>query len=163
MAFDFIDFLGVVVSRQEVQSGDTSVPLGTLKGLLSSAAQMRNFCTRVDIAFDGFNDTSHELFEIDEVREYVHALDAEFPYWLFFLSRHALGLQCLSLCFLPPFLTDEGRAEIHPQRLAALIDRRWGPALFHACSACGMDEAKADALLDSALGYFKDGPIRPTE
>jgi hypothetical protein len=163
MNLDDFGTLMVAVSRQEVESGDTSGPLSTLKHLISSQQMVREFRTRVDIAFDGYNDTSHELFEMPEVRNYVYALDEQFPYWLYFLSRNYAGLQCLTLCHLLPYLTPEAQAERHPRQLADLIERRWGPALNHICAAAGFPDSEADALLESALIYFKSGPIRPLQ
>lgn len=163
MNLDEFGTLMVVVSRQEVESGDTSGPLSTLKHLISSQQMVREFRTRVDIAFDGYNETSDELFEIPEVRNYVHALDEQFPYWLYFLSRNYAGLQCITLCHLLPYLTDEARAETHPRQLADILERRWGPALNHICAAAGFPDSEADALLESALIYIKSGPIRPLQ
>jgi hypothetical protein len=159
MTLDDFGTLVVVVGRSEVECGDTSGPLATLKHLLSSRELVRDFRTRVDITFDGYNETSEELFEIPRVRDYVQALDEEFPYWLYFLSRSYFGLQCIALCFLPPFLTDEARAEIHRQRIGKLIERRLGPALNHICAAAGFDVSEADSLLESALIYFQRGPM----
>ena len=45
-----------------------------------------------------------------EVSNFVCELDQQFPFWLFFLSKRHRGLQCLLFCFLPPFLTEAGRA-----------------------------------------------------
>lgn len=163
MTLDDFGTLMVVVSRQEVETGDTSGPLSTLKHLISSQQMVREFRTRVDIAFDGYNETSEELFEIPKVRDYVHALDEQFPYWLYFLSRNYAGLQCLTLCFLLPYLTDEARAERHPQQLADLFERRWGPALNHICASAGFPDSEVDALIESALIYYKSGPIRPLQ
>ena len=61
--------------------------------------------------------------------------------------------------FLPPFLTEEARAEIHRERLASLLDRRWVPAMCHLCAATDASDAETEALLDSALHYFKHGPV----
>jgi hypothetical protein len=159
MTLNDFGMLMLVVSRLEVESGDTSGPLSTLKHLISSQQMIRDFRTRVDIAFDGYNETPEELFEITQVRNYVYALDEQFPYWLYFLSRDYPGLQCITLCFLPPYLTDEARARIHPQRLGDLIERRWGPALNHICTAAGFPQSEADALLESAFIYYKHGPL----
>lgn len=150
----------IVVSREEVISGDTSAPLSTLNQLLESRESIREFCQRVDISFSGYENTPEELFEIPEVRNYVYALDAEFPFWLYFLSREFTGLQCLALCYLLPCLTEEARARKHPKQLADLIERRWGPALNQICQAAGYPESKTDELLESALQYFVDGPHR---
>jgi hypothetical protein len=64
MTLDDFGTLMVVVSRQEVETSDTSGPLLTLKRLISSQQMVRDFRTRVEIAFDGYNETTQELFEI---------------------------------------------------------------------------------------------------
>jgi len=148
----------VVVSRDEVEGSDISGPLSTLRHLISSPEIIRACRERVNIAFDGYNETTEELFEMPNVRNFVHALDAEFPYWLYFLSRSFSSLQCITLCFLPPFLTEEARVRIHREQLKNLIERRWGPALNHICGAADIPDSECDALLESALRYFVDGP-----
>jgi hypothetical protein len=150
--------LVIVISRDEVNRNDISGPLVALKSLLSDSQTIRKFRRQVDISFFGYDQTREELFEIPEVRNYVYALDAKFPFWLYFLSREMLGLQCLAYCFLPPYLTEQARKEIHPGRLADLIEKRWGPALFEVCSSAGHTEAEADELLQSACNYFTTGP-----
>ncbi|MBM3841438.1 MAG: DUF1817 domain-containing protein [Verrucomicrobia bacterium] len=152
----------IVISRDEVERGDMTGPLQCLKALLVSRETIRANQTNVDVSFSGYEDTRDELFEIPEVRNYVYALDAKFPFWLYFLSRYFTGLQCITYCHLLPFLTPEARAKHHPQKLAELIERRWGPALFQLCSAVGHTEAEADALLASAMTYFQSGPTKLT-
>ncbi len=151
--------LVIVVSRNEIERNDTSAAMATLKRLLLNRENIRAFCTRVDLCFDGFDHTREELFEIPQVRNFVYALNEQFPYWLYFLSREFLGLHCLAHCFLPPHLTAKARMMVHPERLSALIDKRWGPALFHICTLADQTEAEADELLQSALQYFASGPI----
>ena len=148
----------IVISRDEVRRQDVSGPLTTLKHLIASRENIRANMLNVDVSFSGYENTSEELFEIPEVRNYVHALDAQFPFWFYFLSRHFLGLQCLAFCHFLPFLTPEARAKSHPQKLDELVEKRWGPALFQLCSAAGHSEAEADALLESAMAYFVSGP-----
>jgi hypothetical protein len=148
----------IVISRDEVLRKDISGPITTLKHLIASRENIRANMLNVDISFSGYENTREELFEIPEVRNYVYALDGEFPFWLYFLSRHFMGLQCLAYCHLLPYLTEEARCETHPKQLADLIERRWGPALDKICSAAGHSESEADGLLGSALEYFKSGP-----
>ena len=155
---ELFDFVHIVVSRSEVEAVDTSAPLAALNQLISTEESIRDFRQRVNISFHGYENTREELFEIPEVRSYVHALDAKFPYWLYFLSLDCEGLQCLALCYLPPYLTEEARQRIHPERLADLIDRRWGPALNQICAASKMSEQDTDLLLMDTIEYFKNGP-----
>lgn len=153
----------IVISRDEVTRQDTSGPLQTLSNLLADRETIRANQTNVDVSFSGFDHTREELFEITDVRNYVHALDAKFPYWLYFLSRYFTGLQCIAYCHLLPFLTPEAQAKRHPQQLGELIEKRWGPALYHLCSAVGHTEVEANELLESAMNYFMNGRTRVTE
>ena len=153
----------IVISRDEVLRKDISGPLTTLKHLIASRDNIRANKLNVDVSFSGYENTREELFEILEVRNYVYTLDGEFPFWLYFLSRHFTGLQSLAYCYLLPYLTENARIETHPKQLADLIERRWGPALDSICSAAGHSELEADELLDSALKYFTSGPISPDD
>lgn len=148
----------IVISRDEVLRQDISGPLTTLKHLVANRENIRANMLNVDVSFSGYENTREELFEIPEVRNYVYALDAQFPFWLYFLSRHFMGLQCLAYCHLLPYLTPEARAKSHPQKLAELVENRWGPALFQMCSVAGHTETEADAVLESAMEYFASGP-----
>jgi hypothetical protein len=74
----------MVISRDEVDSRDTSSITGVLKSCLSSSERALSCFEKLDVAFDGYEDDTREVFETPEVREYVALLDEEFPYWLFF-------------------------------------------------------------------------------
>jgi hypothetical protein len=154
---ELADFLAIVVSKDEVDTGDISRPLGMLEKLLQSPKTARVFEERVDLAFHGYNDVTFELFEIPQVRSFVLKLDEKFPYWLFFLSKHHLGLQCILLCFLPPSLTEAGRARVFPERIGDLLTRRWLPAMNHVCSLVDYSEQDVHRLTERALAYIKNG------
>lgn len=149
----------IVVSRDEVLAKDVSSVLTALRALIGSPETALNYFEAVDIAFHGYNDWREELFEIQEVREFVYALDEQFPYWLFFLNKAALGLQCIAYCFLPPFLTQEAKQEIFPERLNQLLTARWFPAMNHVCESVGFTEAQIEALTDRSVEYLVGGPI----
>jgi hypothetical protein len=147
----------IVVSRSEVEAMNTSATLGALKRLTESPATTRQFVERVDIAFHGYDHTHEELFEIPEVRSFVHQLDEQFPFWLYFMSKQHLGLQCLLLCFLPPFLTEEARSKIFPERIDQLLTNRWFPAMNHICSFVGFSEDRIERLTERAVAYITTG------
>jgi hypothetical protein len=152
-----IDPLIVVISRAEVEALDTSVALGVLKKLIQSQDTAREFVERVDISFYGYDHTPQELFEIPEVRSFVYQLDEQFPFWLFFLSKRHLGLQCILLCLLPPFLTNDARTKIFPDRINQLLMNRWFPAMNHICEYVGFSERQIEQLTDRALAYITTG------
>lgn len=151
------DPLVIVISRPEVEARDTGPALGVLKKLTGSPGTARRFFERVDIAFHGYDQTQEELFEIPDVRDFVYELDQAFPFWLFFLSKHHLGLQCLLFCFLPPFLTEEARATIFPERINSLLTQRWFPAMNQICEYVGFSEAEIERLSDRAVRYIIQG------
>jgi hypothetical protein len=159
--FEDADPLTVGVHRVEVEAGDLSGPLQVLDQLIESPASALEWCERIDITFGGYDQHREELWEIAAVRDYVHKLDEAFPYWLFFLSRRYLGLQCLALCFMPPYLTEKAKAELFPQHLNDLLLKRWFPAMNHMCAYSGMGEVDLIRLTDSALKYLTTGRDRP--
>jgi hypothetical protein len=154
-----VDPLVVVISRAEVEAGDISSVIDVLQTLIQSPDQVRAFRERVDIAFRGYDHDRRELFEISEVRNFVYQLDEQFPFWLFFLSKHHFGLQCLFLCFLPPFLTDEARARIFSERINGLLLNRWLPAMNHICKYVGVSENEVEPLTDRVMKYITRGPL----
>lgn len=151
------DSLSIVISRQEIESKDISVPLNSLKQLILSPTIARSYQEKVVIAVDGYNDISWELFEIPEVREYIYKLDEKFPFWLFFLSKSSSSLQFILLCFLPPFLTDEGKAEVFPGRISSLLSNRLFPAMNQVAEFAGLSEIEIEKLTDRAIEYVTRG------
>lgn len=149
----------IIVSREEVIAKDTSSVLDALRALVASPDTALNYFESIDIAFHGYNEWREELFEIQEVREFVYALDEQFPYWLFFLDKKALGLQCIAYCFLPPFLTQGAKQQIFPERLNQLLTTRWFPAMNYVCEAVGFSEEQIELLTDRSVNYLLGGPI----
>jgi hypothetical protein len=155
------DPLCVVVPREEVQRQDIKPALSTLKKLLASPEVARAYRERVDIAFDGYTDDQRQLEEIKEVRDYVRKLDAQFPFWLFFLSKGMLGLRRIISCHLLPFLTDEGKAEHHPRQLEQLLIKRWFPAMNIVAKFAELTEKEIEDMTGGFLWYVKTGRLRP--
>lgn len=152
-----VDPLVIVISRAEVEAMNTSAALAALRKLTESPDIAKDFVERVDIAFHGYDHISQELFEIKEVRNFVHQLDEQFPFWLYFLSKRHLGLQCLLLCSLPPFLTDDARSKIFPEQIDKLLTSRWFPAMNHICEYTGFSERQNEQLTNRALAYITTG------
>ena len=150
--------INVIVSREEVEACDTSSVVQLLKSCVTSSERALSLFEKLDVAFDGYNQDTREVFEILEVRKYASLLDSEFPYWLFFLTKEGRGLQAIMLCFMPPYLTDEARKRVLPQRLDQLLSNRWFPAMNHVCGAVGFSEAQIEALTNRVVDYFINGP-----
>jgi hypothetical protein len=153
------DYVAIIVSRDEVNAQDTSSVMAVLKPLMSSPEAALNAFERFDISFHGYDDVNLEIYEIPEVRQFIANLDQSFPYWLFFLTKKTPGLQAVTLCFLPPFLTPQARERILPQRLADLLSNRWFPAMEYICRAVGFSEDRIEQLTNDVADYYTQGPV----
>src|SRR5215212_1226054 len=153
----------VVVTRQEVESQAITRPLGILEALLASPETARNHFEKIGIAFHGYDDDTRELFEIPEVRNFIFKLDEAFPYWFYFLSKNDPGLQAIILCFMPPYLTEEAKAQIFPERLQALLLERWFPAMNHICELVNMSEEEIERLTNRVMSYIAKGRLPDVE
>jgi hypothetical protein len=151
----------IIVGRDEVQSGTPKPTLDALRRFSESPDVARSFCERVDVAFHGYDDDPRELWEIPEVRQFVHLLDEQFPFWLFFLSKQGSGLQCLLLCMLPPFLTPEAQGEVFPERMGDLLSRRWLPAMNEMCDYSAQEPGRRLQLTRDAEDYILKGRTPP--
>jgi hypothetical protein len=150
--------LTIVISRDEVEGRVPATSLRALVDCLAPPDRARQLCGKLDVAFHGYDNDRRELFEIPEVRAFVSKLDDEFPFWLFFLTKSGLGLQCIMLCMMPPFLTEAAQRTVHPQRLNDLCNKRWFPAMNHMSEMVGFSEEKINALTEEAIDYFDNGP-----
>jgi hypothetical protein len=153
----------VVISREEVESRDISSVIDVLKSCLSSVERALSLFERLDVVFDGYDDGTREVFEIQHVREYVELLDEQFPYWLFFLTKDGLGLQTIMLSFMPPHLTEQARKTILPRRLDDLLSKRWFPAMNEICLVVGFSEQAIETLTNKVVDYFVSGPLNKSE
>lgn len=102
------------------------------------------------------------LFEVEQVRNFVFQLDDKFSYWLFFLTKHTTSLQAIMLCLLPPFLTPQAKAKIHPPRLESLLLERWIPAMNNVSEFAGLSEPEITDLTDRSVQYIQTGPLSIT-
>jgi hypothetical protein len=154
---NFGDFLTVVISRQQIEGGDISEPLGG-----ASSTPEPGHCNQVlregrDRGF-GIDDDTREVYEIEEVRKFVYKLDSEFPYWLYFLTKRGTGLAFILSCFCPPFLTPEAQTRIWNEEIADYLSKRGFPALNHFCQAIGCSEEEIRRLSARSTEYVFHGP-----
>ena len=116
-----VDALGVVFSRQEVESLDITPALKALESLLFDAETVRMFQGQVGISFEGWDDDPREVYEIPEIRTFLHMLDAEFPYWFYFLSTEFETLRMVAFCLCHASRAGVGMARVEPSAHQAFL------------------------------------------
>jgi len=153
------DFLSIVISCEDIEAGDISSTVSVLAKLLNPDAALK-YCEKVDISVHGYDDYAGELNELPEIRNFVYKLDAEFPYWCYFLSKRALGLGFIFSCFCPPFLPPKVRERVWPERIGGYLTKRGFPAMSQLCTAAGCSEAEIERITNRVMKYITDGPDR---
>ena len=148
-----LDPIVLAIGRDEVERQDLSLPLSLLGDLVADTEIAKLCIERLDVCFGGYDNDPEELFEIPSVRNYVGLLDAKFPYWLLFLSKRHLGLDCILRCLVPPFLKPDAMNE----RVAMLLEQRWFPAMNAACTAIGYTDLQIEAMTDRSVRYITEG------
>jgi hypothetical protein len=151
--------LVIVVSKDDVEVGNIAPTLQVLQTLLESPDKIRIMREKVEISFHGYDQFPQELDEIPAVRNFVAALDHKFPYWLYFLTKHFTGLQCIVHCFLLPYLTPQAYKETNLPRVQQLLETRWFPAMNHLAEIAGISEELIEHMTEKVTNYLINGPI----
>ena len=148
-----VDWLGVAVSRSDVENGDISATLGTLSDLLDTDATVRSFRGRVNVSFDGFNDDPREIYEIPEIRRFCAELDARFPYWLYFLSTEDSSLKMMTFCLCRVEKQGAGLVMVNNTDLGQFLYSHFA-AMNELFRRHSLDEATNRAISDTVLKHF---------
>ena len=154
MDFDFVvlDF-----DRGDIEAGDTSDVMAVLKQLLERDAATK-FCERVDLCCTGYDSDSRELWEIPEVRAFVHRLDQQFPYWCYFLSRKGEGLLWLTYCLYPLALSQDEKQRLWLPAIGKYVEDRGIPQMTAICRYVGCSDQEAVRLTSGAANYLVNKP-----
>ncbi|MBF0235186.1 MAG: chlororespiratory reduction 6 domain-containing protein [Desulfamplus sp.] len=153
------DYFGIVVTKDDVLSGDISKTLSCLNHFIKSPEVARSYMEKVDIAFYGYNNDPRELYEIPEVRNYVNKLDEQFPYWLYFFSKKYLGLQAILLCLLPTYWKEQSKRAIVIKKIEEVLFNRWFVALNEIDDFIGRDDEVNQAITERTIEYVLNGSL----
>ena len=111
------DWLRVVVDRSDVEALDVSGTAETLSRVLADRDAVERYRGSVDLAFFGYINDPRELRDIPEVRRFCSKLDAEFPYWFYFLSTDRVTLGVIACCLCSVAQLRPGVVSIGPDLL----------------------------------------------
>jgi len=151
-------YLAIAASRLDIEARDIRNTLGMLNQMIADPATALAMKENLGFVFSGYDDDPREVWEIEEVRNFVCDLDDAFPYWLFFLSKFDTGLQAIYLCLMP-LVKLEARAAVVPDRLYDLLTNRWLPAMNHMCEFTGC-VTENEALTERSVSYLMEGPFQ---
>jgi hypothetical protein len=148
------DFITVVVSREEIEAEDCTATLAVLHKLTTSPAGAIRFCELVDIVFHGYDAEPRGLSEIPEVRRYVQHLDADFPYWLYFLSKRSISLTVILSCLVSVSRASDGKILPDLKELGGYVTERGFPAMNKVCAFVNCSEQEIERLSNRVMNYL---------
>lgn len=147
----------VHVQRIWVERGEVRPAVAALQRVLADGETVHRFKGRVHLIFDGYDYDPRELWVIPEVHAYVRGLDAEFPYWLWFMAPDDPALLLLVACCCRVaaygFHGERVSATVYPAEIAAFLDRHV-IALEQLASEFGLSESSVAETAYGALDRF---------
>jgi len=152
-----------VVDRDEVEAGDISRTAQFLQSFLATNASSRANFQNLDISFSGYDEDPRDLRHIPEVRAFVEKLDADFPYWLYFMHLGFGGLRVITGCLAPLCKNEGAQASAIHDWIVALLQRRWLPALSDLGTLTGMSQVELELATTQCLHYLTEGQQTPPE
>lgn len=153
------DWLRVVVDRSDVEALDVSGTAETLSRVLADRDAVERYRGSVDLAFFGYINDPRELRDIPEVRRFCSKLDAEFPYWFYFLSTDRVTLGVIAACLCSVTLVRPEVISFGPDLLDFL--RRHYEALNWLFDNYSLDERLNVEISGNVAEYF--GQFEPVQ
>ena len=113
----------LLISRHEVESGDVASVVSRLKPLLATREGAWRYRGQMTLVVDGYDNDPRELVDIPQVREFLHELDQQWPYWVFFFNQVDDTIIIFLSCLCGGRYPGAGTVEIDLQRLSDALTR----------------------------------------
>lgn len=152
----------LVISRQQVESGDTQEPMSFLQFIIVSPDHALEFMGRVSLIIDGYNDDARELFEVPEVRRYMKALDDQWTNWFFFLSQADDSIKILESCLCDTIEVIPGVVSIDLEQMERYLTRHFS-ALNRLCEALGIPEQISQVISEGIIALIHNASVQKIE
>jgi len=152
----------LMFSRNQVETGDIDDPLDLLRALTADRRTALDFCGRVSLVVDGYNDDPRELFEVPEVRAYVKCLDQAWPNWFFFLSQADESIKLLESCLCETIEVIPGVTSIDLGQLKQSLARHF-TAIRRLREALSLPEDLCEEVAEGIIGMFRNAAVERIE
>jgi hypothetical protein len=113
------------VSREQVESGDTSSVLALIAAREEEARRRHPGSQIMAFSVSGYDDDPRELFQIPEVRRWFTVLDEAVPHLLYFLSPHGgLPMMYAASLLQPEWDATSSQVSFDPDALVEFLDAK---------------------------------------
>jgi hypothetical protein len=152
----------LMFSRRQVETCDMDEPLELLRSLTADRDVAIEFCGRISLVVDGYNDDPRELFEIPEVRAYMKRLDQAWPYWFFFLSQADESIKLLESCLCDTIEVVPGVTSIDVDQMERSLARHFG-AMYRLGEELDLPEDLCEEVAEGIIGMFRNAAVERIE
>jgi hypothetical protein len=148
----------LMFSRRQVESCDIAEPLEFLRGLTATPNAALDYCGRISLVVDGYNDDPREIFEVPEVRVFIKSIDQQWPYWFFFLSQADDSIKLLESCLCDTIEVIPGVASIDLDQMERALVRHFG-AMNRLCEALNVPEEKVEEISEGIISLIHNASV----
>ena len=152
----------LMFSRSQVETCNVDEPLQLLRRITADRRTAIDFCGRISLVVDGYNDDPRELFEIPEVRSYLARLDQAWPYWFFFLSQADESIKLLESCLCDTIEVVPGVTSIDLDQMERSLARHFA-AMHRLREALGLPEDLCEEVAEGIIGMFRNAAVERIE
>lgn len=155
-----VDPLVFVITREQIEDVDIESSLGFLRSLVPTEHPEHAWAYkgRLSLVISGYDIDPRELFEIPEVCNYLRLLDAEWPFWLFFLNQADESIKVLAMCLASTLEVTPGAAHIDPEGLTHFLERGF-TAVNYLFDSYGFPESANEELSMGVSQIFANSQI----
>ena len=108
----------------------------------------------------GYDSDPRELYEISEVCHYLRALDAEWPFWLFFFNQADESIKLVAMCLASTIEVAPGAAHIDSDGLKHFLERGFA-AINYLFDAYKLPESENEVLSMGVSQILENSMIGP--
>lgn len=148
----------LMFSRRQVETSDIDEPLQFLRGLTANPRAALEYCGRISLIVDGYNDDPREIFEVPEVRAFIKSIDQQWPYWFFFLSQADDSIKMLESCLCDTIEVIPGVASIDLEQMERSLVRHFG-AMNRLCEAMNVPEEKVEEISEGIISLIHNASV----
>ena len=152
----------LMFSRRQVEAGDVDEPLQFLRRLTADRHTALEFCGRISLVVDGYNDDPRELFEIPDVRAYIKRLDQEWRYWFFFLSQADESIKLLESCLCETLEVVPSVTSVDMEQLERSLARHFG-AMYRLGEELDLPKEVCEEVAEGIIGMFRNAAVERIE
>ena len=105
------------------------------------------------VSFCGYGNDMREVYEIEEVRDFLYRLDEKFPYWFYFCNLENQGLLTLTLCFCDAAKISGHEFDYSHLALAKFMERHFS-AYNYLAEALRLSEKEIEEMSDKLASYY---------